>query len=103
MKRYAGGGVVGQKLVASGCSVLVLQLYITVGASLLPRLWEKQPGNFCEFKLYTDVTSQQLQYLIQPVNTRLARVILTIFPAARMGLSCSWKQLFAVGSTTEVT
>jgi len=29
-------------------------------------------------------------------------VILTIFPAVRMGLSCSWKQLFAVGSTTEV-
>jgi len=70
--------------------------------SLVPRLWEKQPGNFCEFKLYTDVTSQQLQYLIQPVHTSLARVILTIFPAVRMGLSCSWKQLFAVGSTTEV-
>jgi len=29
-------------------------------------------------------------------------VILTIFPAVRMGLSCSWKQLFAVRSTTEV-
>jgi len=28
--------------------------------------------------------------------------ILTIFPAVRMVLSCSWKQLFAVGSTTEV-
>ena len=26
----------------------------------------------------------------------------TIFPAVRMGLSCSWKQLFAVHSTTEV-
>jgi len=23
------------------------------------------------------------------------QVILTIFPAVRMGLSCSWKQLFA--------
>ena len=33
---------------------------------------------------------------------RLVHVILTIFPAVRMGLSCSWKQLFAVGSTTEV-
>ena len=31
----------------------------------------------------------------------LVHVILTIFPAMRMGLSCSWKQLFAVGSTTE--
>jgi len=29
-----------------------------------------------EFKLYTFVTSRQLQYLIQPVNTRLAHVIL---------------------------
>ena len=28
---------------------------------------------------------------------------LTIFPAVRMCLSCSWKQPFAVGSTTEVT
>ena len=25
-----------------------------------------------------------------------------LFPAVRMGLSCSWKQLFAVRSTTEV-
>ena len=32
----------------------------------------------------------------------LVHVILTIFPALRMGLSCSWKQLFAVRSTTEV-
>jgi len=24
------------------------------------------------------------------------------FPAVRVGLSCSWKQLFAVGPTTEV-
>jgi len=29
-------------------------------------------------------------------------MILKIFPAMRMGLSCSWRQLFAVGSTTEV-
>ena len=33
---------------------------------------------------------------------RLVHVILTIFPAVRKGLSCSWKQLFAVRSTTEV-
>ena len=33
---------------------------------------------------------------------RLVQVILTNFPAVRMGLSCSWKQLFAVRSTTEV-
>jgi len=32
----------------------------------------------------------------------LVHVILIIFPAVRMGLSCSWNQLFAVGSTTEV-
>jgi len=32
----------------------------------------------------------------------LVHVILAIFPAGRMGLSCSWKQLFAVGSTSEV-
>jgi len=32
----------------------------------------------------------------------LVHVILTIFPAVRMGLSFSWKQLFAVRSTTEV-
>jgi len=32
---------------------------------------------------------------------RLVHVILTILPAMRMGLSCSWKQLFAVCSTTE--
>ena len=30
------------------------------------------------------------------------QVILTIFPAVRMGLSCTWKQLFAVASATEV-
>jgi len=35
-------------------------------------------------------------------SNSLVHVILTIFPAVRMGLSCSWKQLFAVGSTTEV-
>jgi len=33
---------------------------------------------------------------------RLVHVILTIFPAVRTGLSCLWKQLFAVRSTTEV-
>ena len=33
---------------------------------------------------------------------RLVHVMLTIFPAVRMELSCSWKQLFAVRSTTEV-
>ena len=32
----------------------------------------------------------------------LVHVILTIFPAVRMGLSCTWKQLFAARSTTEV-
>jgi len=46
-----------------------------------------------------DVTSWYLQYLIQPVNTELMHVILTIFRAVRVGLSCSWKQLFAIGST----
>ena len=44
--------------------------------------------------------------VIQLVNTGLVHVILTctIFPAVRMGLSCSWKQLLAVGPTytTEV-
>jgi len=42
-----------------------------------------------------------LYYLIQAVNTRLVHVILAIFQAVRTGLSCSWKQLFAVGSNTE--
>ena len=32
----------------------------------------------------------------------LVHVILTIFPAVRLGLSCTWKQLFAARSTTEV-
>jgi len=34
--------------------------------------------------------------------TGLVHMIFTILSAMRMGLSCSWKQLFAVGSTTEV-
>ena len=42
-----------------------------------------------------------MQYFIPPVNTGLVHVI-QFFPAERMGLSCSWKQLFAVSSTTEV-
>jgi len=29
-------------------------------------------------------------------------MILAIFPAVGMGLSCLWKQLFSVGFTTEV-
>ena len=43
-----------------------------------------------------DVTA--LQYAFQKSSAR----DITIFPAVRMGLSCSWKQLLAVGSTTEV-
>jgi len=39
----------------------------------------------------------QLQYAFQQSSTRD-----TIFPAVRMGLSCLWKQLPAVSSTTEV-
>jgi len=35
-------------------------------------------------------------------HNRLVHVILTIFPAVRMELSCLWKQLLAVRSTTEV-
>ena len=42
--------------------ILSQQLY-----SLVPRPKEKWPDNFCEFKLHTDVTSWQLQYLIQIV------------------------------------
>jgi len=41
----------------------------------------------------------KLQYLIQAVNTGLVHVY--VLTAVRMRLSCLWKQMFAVGSTTE--
>jgi len=68
--------------------------------SLYPRslVWQ-----YLQVQVYTDVTSQQLQYLISLFNTRLVHMITyTIFPGMRMGLSYLWKQLFAVSSTTEV-
>jgi len=52
-----------------------------VNTSLVPRPYEKWPGNFCEFTLYMDVTSQQL---IQAVNIGLVHVIL---PTVRVWLS----------------
>jgi len=46
-----------------------------------------------KFKLHMDVTSRQLQYSIQPVNTGLVYV---------MGFPARGSHHFAVGSTTEV-
>ena len=63
------------------------------------RLQEKHPGNLHKFKQFTDVTSWQLQYLIQALNIGLIRVILMTFSAVRMWFSGN---TFAAGSTTEV-
>jgi len=63
--------------------------------------FQETPGNFREFKLYTDVTSRQLQYAFQQSSARDKEDTYN-FPAVGMGLSCSWKRLFAIGSTTEV-
>ena len=42
----------------------------------------KWPSNFCEFKLYMDVMSQQLNRFFLAVNIRLVHVRVTVFPAA---------------------
>jgi len=41
-----------------------------------------------------------LQYLIQAVNTRLVHCTYNV-SSRENEASCSWKQMFAVGSTTE--
>ena len=75
-------------------------------SSSLGLLWfyavtfQETPGNFREFKLYTDVTSRKLQYAFQQSSAREEDTY--NFPAVGMGFSCSWKRLFAIGSTTEV-
>ena len=57
------------------------------------QLWRVQAVHGCNVTAFA---------ILQPLNTRLTHMIITIFPAMRIGLSWSWKQLFAVGSTTEV-
>ena len=57
------------------------------------QLWQVQAVHGCNVTAFA---------IFQPVNTRIMHMIITIFPAMRIGLSWSWKQLFAVGSTTEV-
>ena len=37
--------------------------YVRLSLIPIPRPWEKHPGNFRKFKLYTDVVSQQLHCL----------------------------------------
>jgi len=69
-------------------------LYNTPRFSLVPGPKDKRPENFYEFKLYMNVSSWQLQYWISAYDTYN-------FVAVRTGISCLWKQLFAVGSTIE--
>ena len=57
---------------------------------------KKRPGNFCEFKLFTDVTSRQLHTSISEVH-----VILLIFSPAENGPFLLVEATVCAGSAME--
>jgi len=79
-------------------SVTVEYLHARWVVGLIPRLSEKWPGNFHEFKLWCNVYNTCSSCSISFRQWISVRVMLMIFPSVRMRLSCSHLLLKFSGS-----